>query len=127
MISVPAAVMEREKEARSALLEALADHDDALLEKMLEDVAPTPDEIYGQLHKDVAEGTIVPVLLGRGGAGARGAAAVEGAAARYAGPAADRRAARRRRRRASRCCRSSRRCTPGMRASCRMRGFGAAR
>jgi len=69
MISVPAHVQEREKEARGALLEALADHDDALLEKLLEDVVPSTDEVYRQLHKDVVEGMIVPVLLGAGEAG----------------------------------------------------------
>ncbi|MBV8911580.1 MAG: elongation factor G [Acetobacteraceae bacterium] len=69
MIAVPAHMMEREKEARGALLEALADHDDALLEKLLEDVVPTTEEIYRQLHKDVVEGAIVPVLLGAGEAG----------------------------------------------------------
>jgi elongation factor G len=66
LIALPQQVVGREKEARFALLEALADHDDALMEKLLEDVAPTTDEIYGQLHKDLAEGTVVPVLLGSG-------------------------------------------------------------
>ena len=66
LIGMPQQVVEREKEARFALLEALADHDDALMEKLLDDVAPTTDEIYRQLHKDLLEGTVVPVLLGSG-------------------------------------------------------------
>jgi len=66
LIGMPQHVVDREKEARFALLEALADHDDALMEKLLDDVAPTTDEIYRQLHKDLAEGTVVPVLLGSG-------------------------------------------------------------
>src|SRR6185437_5817657 len=66
LISLPPAMQDREKEALSAMLEVLADHDDALLEKILEDVAPTSGEIYTQLHKDLAEGTVVPVLLGSG-------------------------------------------------------------
>ena len=64
LITLPAAMADREKEAHAALLETLADHDDALLEKILEDVAPSSDEIYRQLHKDLAEGAVVPVLLG---------------------------------------------------------------
>ena len=66
LIAVPSDALEREREARSELLEALADHDDALLEKILEDVAPTSDEVYRDLRKDLAEGAIVPVLLGAG-------------------------------------------------------------
>ena len=66
LVGLPQHIVDREKEARFALLEALADHDDALMEKLLDDVAPTTDEIYRQLHKDLAEGTVVPVLLGSG-------------------------------------------------------------
>jgi len=66
LIGLPQHIVDREKEARFALLEALADHDDALMEKLLDDVAPSTDEIYGQLHKDLLEGTVVPVLLGSG-------------------------------------------------------------
>jgi elongation factor G len=64
LIQVPSNVEEREKEALTALLEVLADHDDALLEKILEDVTPSSQEIYGQLHKDQVSGAVVEVLLG---------------------------------------------------------------
>ena len=64
LITLPVAMAEREKEALSTLLEVLADHDDALLEKILDDVAPSSAEIYRQLHKDLAEGMVVPALLG---------------------------------------------------------------
>lgn len=64
LVALPKDMQALEQEARFALLEALADHDDALMEKILEDVAPTNDEVYAQLHKDVAEGVVVPVLLG---------------------------------------------------------------
>ena len=60
----PQAPLAERDEAMSALLEALADHDDALLEKVLEDVMPSSGEIYQQLHKDLLEGTVVPILLG---------------------------------------------------------------
>ena len=63
-IEMPEAVRAREAEARGALLEALADHDDALLEKVLEDLAPTPEEIYRPLHAGEAKGAVVSVLLG---------------------------------------------------------------
>jgi elongation factor G len=64
LIQLPDAVMEREREARATMLERLADFDDVLLEKILEDVAPTPKEIYQQIAKDVAQDLIVPVMLG---------------------------------------------------------------
>jgi elongation factor G len=64
LIKLPDIVMEREREARATLLEALADFDDGLLEKILEDVVPTSTEIYQQIAKDVAQDLIVPVMLG---------------------------------------------------------------
>ena len=64
LIQIPSAAAAAEREAHESLLEALADHDDALLEKVLEGVAPTPAEIYQGLQKDVAAGAIAGVLLG---------------------------------------------------------------
>ena len=64
LIQLPDSVLEREQSARQELLEALADFDDTLLEQLLEDVVPPPDEIYQQLAKDMAEDLIVPVLIG---------------------------------------------------------------
>ncbi|TDH63696.1 elongation factor G [Dankookia rubra] len=63
-IELPPAMREREAEARAELLEALADHDDALLEKVLEDLAPDLEEIYRPLHTSEASGAVVSVLLG---------------------------------------------------------------
>jgi elongation factor G len=51
-------------DARRELLEKLSDFDDALLEKLLEDVVPDKAEVYRQLTKDLAEDLIVPVLIG---------------------------------------------------------------
>ncbi len=42
----------------------LADHDDVLLEKVLEVVKPTTVEIYADLRKDLAAGAVIEVLLG---------------------------------------------------------------
>jgi elongation factor G len=63
-IELPAAMREREAEARAELLEALADHDDGLLEKVLEDVTPELAEIYRPLHSGELNGAVVSVLLG---------------------------------------------------------------
>jgi elongation factor G len=64
LISLPSALADREREAFDGLVEVLADHDDALLEKLLEEIRPTAQEVYAQLHKDQATGAIVEVLLG---------------------------------------------------------------
>jgi len=64
LIQLPSAMQEREKEALASLVEVLADHDDAILEKVLEDVTPSSEEIYAQLRKDLAAKAVVEVLLG---------------------------------------------------------------
>jgi len=64
LISLPEAVGDREKEARTEMLEALADFDDGLLEKLLEDVVPSTDEIYAGLTRDLQQDLIVPVFFG---------------------------------------------------------------
>jgi elongation factor G len=63
-IAPPETMQAREAEARGELLEALADQDDALLEKVLEDAALEPAEIYGPLHESEASGAVISVLLG---------------------------------------------------------------
>jgi elongation factor G len=50
--------------ARQQLLEKLSDFDDALLEKLLEDIVPERNEVYRHLTKDLKEDLIVPVLIG---------------------------------------------------------------
>lgn len=64
LISVPAAAKDREEEGRQEMLEALADFDDGILEKVLEDVTPATDEVYAAIAKDVTEGLAAPVLIG---------------------------------------------------------------
>lgn len=64
LIQLPEAIADREKEARAGMLEAIADFDDALLEKLLEDVVPNPDEIYAGLARDLQQHLIVPVFFG---------------------------------------------------------------
>jgi elongation factor G len=63
-IEIPAQLRDPEKHALEGLAEVLADQDDALLEMLIEEVTPTPDELYQHLRKDQASGKIVEVLLG---------------------------------------------------------------
>ncbi len=69
LIQVPSFARDAREEARSKLVETLADHDDELLEKVLEDVQPSSDEIYRDLRKDLAAGNMIEVLLGSADAG----------------------------------------------------------
>ena len=64
LISLPDTLADEEQLARQVMLEAIADFDDDLLEKLLEDAVPATDEVYQQMAKDLREGLIVPVFLG---------------------------------------------------------------
>ncbi|MFC5069279.1 elongation factor G [Flaviflagellibacter deserti] len=54
----------RQREARFAMLEKLADHDDELLETLLEDLEPPKDRVFDDLSRELKQGLVVPVLLG---------------------------------------------------------------
>lgn len=56
--------LDREKDARFSMLEKLADHDDALMEQLLEDIQPPRDAVFDDLARELREGQICPVLLG---------------------------------------------------------------
>lgn len=64
LVSAPEDVQGREKSARTELLEHLADFDDDLLEKLLEDAVPSQEEVYQQLTKTLRESQVTPVFLG---------------------------------------------------------------
>jgi elongation factor G len=64
LIQIPSEMADDEADALNKLVEVLADRDDALLEKVLDDVKPTTAEIYNDLRKDLASGAVVQVLLG---------------------------------------------------------------
>jgi elongation factor G len=64
IIPMPASVKARETEARYQMLEKLADYDDHLMEELLSDITPPKDEIFADLRRELAEGLIVPVLIG---------------------------------------------------------------
>jgi elongation factor G len=56
--------LDREKDARFTMLETLADHDDELMEQLLEDIPPPRDKIFDDLTKEVRDGLVCPVLVG---------------------------------------------------------------
>ena len=64
VVEMPSDVKELEKTERFTMLEALADHDDALMEQLLTDMEPPRDQIFADLHRDVLEGHVTPVLFG---------------------------------------------------------------
>jgi elongation factor G len=64
VIALEGGDLDREKEARFSMLEKLADHDDALMEQLLEDIAPPRDAVFDDLARELREGLICPVLLG---------------------------------------------------------------
>ena len=63
-VALPTAVADAEQGARSELVEALAEFDDGLLEKYLEDIMPATAELYSQIAQDVEADLVVPVFLG---------------------------------------------------------------
>jgi len=56
--------LDREKEARFTMLETLADHDDELMEQLLEDIQPPRDKVFDDLAKELRERIVCPVMLG---------------------------------------------------------------
>ena len=64
LIPLPEGFWDTERATRSGLIEKLADFDDALLEKLLEEVEPSKEEIYSHLARDLTKAQIVPVFLG---------------------------------------------------------------
>jgi elongation factor G len=54
----------REKTARFSMLETLADHDDELMEQLLEDIQPPRDKVFDDLTRELREGLVSPVLMG---------------------------------------------------------------
>ncbi|MEA3058014.1 MAG: elongation factor [Sphingomonadales bacterium] len=63
-IEIPAELQEREIEARTHMLEQLADHDDELLEQLLMDELPSPEKVLQDLARETGESLGVSVLFG---------------------------------------------------------------
>ena len=64
LIQVPDDFWDQERATRTALIEKLADFDDALLEQLLEEVEPPKEEIYRHLTRAMKAAQVVPVFLG---------------------------------------------------------------
>jgi elongation factor G len=64
LMQIPAAILAEEQAALGRLVETLADRDDVLLEKVLEDIKPTPEELYRDMRKDLLAGSVIEVLVG---------------------------------------------------------------
>ncbi|MEX0645965.1 MAG: GTP-binding protein, partial [Parvularculaceae bacterium] len=64
LIEIPETAREGESEAREAMLDALADFDDSLMEQILEDKVPPSGAIFELMTKELRDDLIVPVLLG---------------------------------------------------------------
>ena len=63
-IEFPEALSDEIEIARGEMLETLADFDDSILEKLLEDEVPDVDEIYEKAADAMRQGRLVPVFFG---------------------------------------------------------------
>ncbi|MEO6198549.1 MAG: elongation factor G, partial [Sphingomicrobium sp.] len=66
-IDIPADVQSRESEARTHMLEQLADHDDELLEQLLMDQVPAPEKVFHDLARETGENLGISMLFGSAG------------------------------------------------------------
>jgi elongation factor G len=64
MVPLEGDALDLEKTARFSMLETLADHDDELMEQLLEDIQPPRDKIFDDLAKELRDGLVCPVLMG---------------------------------------------------------------
>jgi elongation factor G len=64
VVSLEGDAADREKTARFSMLETLADHDDELMEQLLEDIQPPRDKVFDDLTRELREGLVCPVLMG---------------------------------------------------------------
>ncbi len=63
-IPLPDEYREREQAARREMLETLADFDDDLMEKLIEEQEPPQEQILADLRKTLGADQVVPVLMG---------------------------------------------------------------
>jgi elongation factor G len=64
LIDLPDEYREREQQARTEMLETLADFDDDLMETLLEEQEPPADDILRHLQKTLGADQVVPVFMG---------------------------------------------------------------
>ncbi|MCB2052662.1 MAG: elongation factor G [Geminicoccaceae bacterium] len=63
-MALPDDYREREQAARTEMLETLADFDDDLMEKLLEDQQPSEEELLRELQRTLGADQVVPVFMG---------------------------------------------------------------
>ncbi|MFO1207814.1 MAG: elongation factor G [Amaricoccus sp.] len=66
LIEIPAGMLEREHEARAAMLEHLSEFDDTLLEELIEDKEPPSAEVYSICKRVLSENSVIEALIGSG-------------------------------------------------------------
>lgn len=64
VVPLEGAALDTEKTARFSMLETLADHDDELMEQLLEDIQPPRDKVFDDLSKELRDGQVCPVMIG---------------------------------------------------------------
>ncbi|WP_210485058.1 elongation factor G [Microvirga antarctica] len=64
IVDIPEGESLREREARFAMLERLADYDDALMEDLISEIDPPRDLIFDDLARELQEQHVVPVFIG---------------------------------------------------------------
>ena len=64
VVDLPDAEDIREREARYAMLERLADYDDELMEDLISEIEPPKDLVFDDLARELKESHVVPVLIG---------------------------------------------------------------
>jgi elongation factor G len=64
IVDLPEGELPREKEARFAMLERLADYDDELMEELISEIEPPRDLIFDDLSRELKERHVVPALFG---------------------------------------------------------------
>jgi elongation factor G len=64
VVTLEGDVLDEQKTARFSMLEALADHDDELMEQLLGDIQPPKDRVFDDLARELRDGLVCPVLMG---------------------------------------------------------------
>ena len=66
LIEIPSGMLDREHEARAAMLEHLSEFDDTLLEELIEDKEPPSAEVYSICKRVLSENRVMEALIGSG-------------------------------------------------------------
>lgn len=64
VVELPDAEALREREARFAMLERLADYDDELMEELISEIEPPRDRVFDDLARELRERHVVPAFIG---------------------------------------------------------------